>query len=155
MYQRHRLRWVRLAYAICGDLRCAEDAVGDAVARVWPRFRDGRIDDVVLYLRRAIVNEAMGQGRRRGMAERAHSRRLPGAWEPSVAELVEHQQLVMQSLAGLPAGQRAAIALRFLEDLSEAETAATLDVSVGTVKSRVHRALHALRGGLEEVGADG
>lgn len=155
LYERYRLRWVRLAYAVCGDRRLAEDAVGEAVARVWPRFRDGRVDDAVLYLRRAIVNEAMGQGRRRGVAARALARRPPSAPEAPVEEFVEHQQLIMQGLARLPAAQRAAIALRFLDDLSEVETAKTLDVSVGTVKSRVHRGLHALREGLEEVGADG
>jgi RNA polymerase sigma factor (sigma-70 family) len=155
VYRRDRTRLVRLAYTICGEQRQAEDAVAEAVARVWPRFRDGRIADAAVYLRRAVVNEAVSQGRRRTAGLRALARERPQGFIPAVDELVEHQQLVLQGLLRLPAAQRAAIALRFLEGLSEAETAATLDVSLGTVKSRVHRGLAALRQGLEEVGADG
>jgi RNA polymerase sigma factor (sigma-70 family) len=149
------VRWTRLAYAVAGDTRHAEDAVADAVARVWPRFRDGRVDDVGAYMRRAVVNEAISQSRRRGAGARALALRPPPDPEPRIEELVEQHQLVMRGLRTLPAGQRAAIALRYLEGLSELETAATLEISVGTVKSRVHRGLHALREGLEEVGADG
>jgi RNA polymerase sigma-70 factor (sigma-E family) len=155
VYRRDRVRWVRLAYAVSGDRRQAEDAVAEAVARVWPRFRDGRVDDVATYVRRAVVNEAISQGRRRSTGARALNRQPPPPPSPLIDESVEHHHLVLQGLLALPVGQRAAIVLRFLEDLTEAQTAATLDVSVGTVKSRVHRGLHALRQGLEEVAADG
>lgn len=155
MYERCRLGWVRLATVVSGDVARAEDAVADAVARVWPKYRDGRVHELEPYMRRAVVNESLGQGRRRGLADRALRRHGPPPCDMVTDEDVEHHQLLIQSLRRLSPDQRAAIALRYLVDLSEAETAATLDVTVGTVKSRVHRGLHALRGILEEVGTDG
>ena len=155
VYRRDRHRWVRIAYAVSGHRRNAEDAVAEAVARVWPRFRAGRVDDLSLYMRRAVVNEALSEGRRRGAAARASGRAQPVTPRAAVDEVVEDQWLVVDGLMRLPAGQRAVIALRFLDDLSEAATAATLDLSVGTVKSRAHRGLQALRALLEEVASDG
>lgn len=155
VYRRDGLRWVRLAYAVAGNQRHAEDAVAEAAARVWPRFRDGKIDDVASYMGRAVVNEALAHGRRHAVRERLFARRMSQPREPAVEEAVEHHQLVLGGLMRLPPNQRAAIALRFLEDLSEAETASALGVSPGTVKSRVHRGLQALREVLQEVSADG
>lgn len=155
MYRQHRDRWVRLAYAVAGHRRHAEDAVAEAVAQVWPRYRDGRVDDVARYVTRSVVNEAMAQGRRLGVGARALARRSPAPDGRAVDDAVEHHQLVVDGLFRLPPGQRAAIALRFLDDLSEAETASMLGVSVGTVKSRVHRGLRTLRALMEEVVAGG
>lgn len=155
MYRRNRHRWVRLAYAIGGHRCHCEDVVAEAVAKVWPHFLEGRVDDVTLYMRRAVINEAMGQGRRQDMRARILARRAAPPMQAAVEESVEHHQLLVDGLFRLPADQRAVIALRFLEDLSEAETASVLGVRVGTVKSRVHRGLQALRQVLEGVGVDG
>ena len=54
----------RFAYLICGDADRAEDLVADAYARVWPRWRAGRVDDLGAYLRRTIVNRSHHHWRR-------------------------------------------------------------------------------------------
>lgn len=154
VYRRHRLRWVRLAYAVAGHPRHAEEAVAEAVAHVWPRFRDGRVDDVASYMRRAVINEAVRQGQRHDRVD-ALARRSPRPQASAVDDTVEKHHLVMDGLARLPADQRATLALRYLEDLTEADTAALLGVRLGTVKSRLHRGLQVLRGVMEEVGVDG
>ena len=55
------------------------------------------------------------------------------------------RQDVVAALGRLPRGQRAVVVLRFYEDLTEAQTAAALGITVGTVKSQTARALKALR----------
>src|SRR5258708_38863821 len=55
---------LRLAYAVSGDRSAAEDIVAEAVVHVWVRWRRDDIDDLRAYLRRAVVNEAIGRGRR-------------------------------------------------------------------------------------------
>ena len=64
---------------------------------------------------------------------------------------VDDRDAVRTALLALPVGQRAVVALRFLEDRSEADTAALLGVSVGTVKSQAARGLDRLRAALTEV----
>lgn len=152
VYRAHRVRLVRVAFAMCGDRRVAEDAVADAVTRVWPRFRDGHIDDAGPYLRRAVANEMIGRFRRRGTEESALRRQGPAG---VVAGPDADAQVLWHALLRLPVSQRAVLVLRFLEDLSEADTAAALGISVGTVKSRASRGLEALRRHLEEVDVNG
>ena len=67
---------------------------------------------------------------------------------------VADRDLLLRALASLPARQRAVLVLRYLDDLSEAQTAAVLGCSVGTVKSQVHKALNHLRVHLENASAD-
>ena len=152
-YRLHGVRLVRVAFAMCGDRRAAEDAVADAVSRVWPRFRDGHVDDLGAYLRRAVVNAVIERFRRHGHEEAAYRR--VGAPEVSAAAPDADARVVWDAVQRLPMGQRAVVVLRYLEDMSEADTAAALGISVGTVKSRLSRGLDALRRGLEEVDVDG
>ena len=143
-------RCVGLAYVLCGDEETAEEVVADAFAACWPHFRAGKVDDVHAYLRRAVVNTVNSRLRRRRL-ERAHldglravgaaagSARIDasGAGEAAAADRSE----LWPALLALPMAQRSVLALRFLEDRSEAETAAILGVRPGTVKSRTARAL--------------
>ena len=62
--------------------------------------------------------------------------------------------MLWQALATLPPRQRAAVVLRYFDDLTEAQTADVLDCAVGTVKSQVHTALRTLRSHLEAAGLD-
>lgn len=136
----------RTAYLIVGDWHTAEDVTQLALARlyvVWARVRFETID---AYARRIVVNEALGWLRR-------HRREHPIAAVPDSAAAVaaESPLDLGRALALLPAQQRAIVALRFLDDLSVADTARTLDLAEGTVKSQTSRALTTLRNHLPDV----
>lgn len=145
-----RVGLLRFAYLVCGDHHRAEDAVAEALARTWPRWRGGGIEDPKAYIRRAIVNELRGRARRLGVRRRHDEQQRV---EPAVRR-VDHDTVerdaVHEALLRLPVRQRAAVVLRFHEDRSERETADLLGVSPGTVKTHVHRALEQLRVLLEE-----
>jgi RNA polymerase sigma-70 factor (sigma-E family) len=146
IYQAEVSRLVRLAFLVCGDPRMAEDAVSAAVARVLVRWRAGRIEEPTAYLRRAVLNELHGGHRRRWGEQRALGRnpaRL--AVEAGPDDRVVDRDVLWHALSELPISQRVVIVLRLYEDLSEAQTAALLGISAGTVKSRLARALQRLR----------
>ena len=151
LYQAERDGLFRLALLICGDRQRAEDAVADAFVRVLPWWRRGIVERPAHYLRRALVNELTSGFRRRTVARR-HADRQWGddRGERTVEVAVSDRDTLRRALSDLSAGQRAALALRFYEDMTEADVAAVLGVSVGTVKSRVARALDRLRLLLDE-----
>jgi RNA polymerase sigma-70 factor (sigma-E family) len=151
VFEQHHGRLVRLGYLLAGDPDRAEEAVAEAFAKVWPHWQRGRVTDERAYLTRALVNEVSSSGRRLVRAERF--RRVNRA---SAAEARGHDQSVadrsalVAALARLPHGQRAAVVLRFYDDLTEAATAEVLGLRVGTVKSQTSRALARLRVLLQE-----
>lgn len=137
--QLHRDRYgamVRLAVLLVDSQAIAEEVVQDCFVRLHPRF--DRIDDPVAYLRRAVVNGCRSVGRRQTM-ERARLR----VERPVAAELGADE--LLDALAGLPPRQRAALVLRFYEDLSGPQIAEVLGCRPGTVKSLIHRGLAQLR----------
>lgn len=144
-------RLVRLAYVCCGDATEAEDIVADAYAHTWPRLRRGRVEEPLTYLRRSVVNGAVSYRRHRFVVRREELRHRVAA-PPAIS--AEHglaeRDLLLTALRSLPAHQLQVVALRFLEDLSEEETATTLSIPVGTVKSRCARALRSLRAAIAE-----
>ena len=127
---------LRLAYVVSGNQSAAEDIVAEAVTRVWARWRKDDIDDLRAYLRRAVVNEVIGQGRRRRHRER-RAPLLPHSEARSTDDGVDDRHVLWGALLELPVEQRVVIALRYLTDLTEAQTAETLGIPLGTVKSRV------------------
>jgi RNA polymerase sigma-70 factor (sigma-E family) len=145
LYRAHAAEALRLGYLLTGDRTLAEDLVQDAFVRVLGRFHDLRNKDAFWwYLRRTIVNLARSTFRRRRV-ERAwlSSQRLDET-APARGDLGERDRL-RHALMKLRPEQRAAIVLRFYEDLSEADTAEALGVPLGTVKSTVSRGLERLR----------
>jgi RNA polymerase sigma-70 factor (sigma-E family) len=144
LYARHAPDAVRLAYLLTGDHGLAQDLVHEAFVRLFGRFRDLRDPDAFpAYLRSTVVNLTRSHFRRRRV-ERAYVERegrSPDAIEPEVGRRVE----MWQVLQALPLRQRAAIVLRYYEDLTEAQTADVLRCPVGTVKSLVSRGLERLR----------
>jgi RNA polymerase sigma-70 factor (sigma-E family) len=141
----HHDSLARLAYALCGNVAQAEDAVAEAYAKVWPRWRRGRVDNLFGYLRRTVVNEVYGKHRRRKLERREAERppeRLPdGQFEAQV----DNRDILWDGLARLSPLLRVVVVLRIVEDLSEEQTALMLDIPTGTVKSRLSRGLAILR----------
>lgn len=103
------------------------------------------MSDPAAYLRKAVVHEATDRFRRLGRERRWRERRSgEGRGGRSFEDQVADRTDLATALARLPAGQRAVLVLRYWADLSEAETAEALAISLGTVKSRASRALVAL-----------
>lgn len=148
---------LRSAYLIVWDLADAEDLVQEClfkVARRWPRVR--KMDHPGAYARTVLVHLALdeGKGRSRRRSELATS--VPGMFDDRedhdavrVIGRVEANADLMDALSQLPPRQRAALVLRYFEDLNEAEVATVMGCSVGTVKSTTSRALDRLREAIE------
>jgi RNA polymerase sigma factor (sigma-70 family) len=111
----------------------------------WPRIR--KADDVTVYVHRILINVYRTARRRRRVMEvltaAVPERRSAAA--SAASESLYARDEVVQALALLTPKQRAVIVLRYLEDLTEAQTAAVLGCGVGTVKSQTSRALAKLR----------
>jgi RNA polymerase sigma-70 factor (sigma-E family) len=145
LYAAHAPDATRLAYLLTGDRALAEDLVHEAFVRLFGRFRDLRNPDAFgAYLRTTVVNLARSHFRRRRV-EREYMDRT--GREPDVERDVdlEGREAMWRALQGLRPRQRAAIVLRYYEDLTEVQTAEVLGCAVGTVKSLVSRGIDQLR----------
>jgi len=149
LYLAHAPDGIRMAFLLTGDRALAEDLVQEAFARLIGRLRHLREPNAFgAYLRRTIVNLATSHFRHR-QVERVYVERLAAA-PPTVANPNDELDETMHRiLLGLPPRQRAAIVLRFYEDLSDVQTAEILRCSNGTVRSLVSRAMKTLRDELE------
>lgn len=135
----------RTAYVVVGDHQLAQDLLQEALVKAyvaWPRLRDPTRAEA--YVRRTIVTTAISWRRRRSFDERPVDS-IPEARKPDETDRLATQDQLWTEVRRLPPRQRAALVLRYYEDLSEAETAALLGCSVGTVKSQVSAALGKLR----------
>ena len=141
---------LRFAYVVTGSQHAAEDAVQDALARACERWaRVGRTSDPDSYVRRMIVNAHISRWRRT-RRESPVEAVLAADPQPDHADRLGTDDAVWAVCRELPPRQRAAVVLRFYEDLEYAEIAGLLDCSEATVRSHVHRALAALRARLTE-----
>lgn len=141
----HTTALSRVAFLLTGDHHLAEDLLQVALSQVasrWPEVRDG---NPAAYVRRCLVNEFISWRRRRRYHERPVEALADGADPVDLASSVVRKLVVGRALAQLTPRQRAVLVLRFYEDLSEAETAAIMGCSVGTVKSQTNHALARLR----------
>ena len=142
---------IRLAFLLTGDRALAEDLVQDAFARLIGRLRHLRDPNAFgAYLRRTIVNLATSHFRHRRV-ERAYLERVAAAPSAVPNANDDLDETMHRVLLGLPQRQRAAIVLRFYEDLSDVQTAEVLRCSSGTVRSLVSRGMKTLREALEGV----
>jgi RNA polymerase sigma-70 factor (sigma-E family) len=153
LFREEYARLVGLARVLIDTRAEAEELVQEAFARTFAAW--ARIDDhaaALAYLRTTVVNLARG-----GLRRRATVRRTP--LEPkgtapaadAAAAATEAQREVLAAVRALPVRQREVVVLRYLLELSTADTAATLDISPGSVKTHLHRALAALETTLEGV----
>jgi RNA polymerase sigma-70 factor (sigma-E family) len=147
-----RGRWpamVRLAYGLTGDQGHAEDVAQAAFARAYASWsRVARTGDPDAYVRKIVINENLSRFRKRRVAEDLVGA-VPEAPAAADADPLADSETLLRALRRLGARQRAVIVLRYWMDMSEAETAAALNCSVGTVKSQASRALATLRGSAE------
>jgi len=132
---------LRTAYLIVWDLHEAEDLVQEAfvkVARRWPKVSG--MDHPAAYARRVLVNLALRESSKRSRRRAELSEPRPSDPSAPAMPLGNHDEL-HAALVALPPRQRAVLVLRYFLDLPEAEVAAALQCSLGTVKSTASRGL--------------
>jgi RNA polymerase sigma-70 factor (sigma-E family) len=134
----------RFGYALTGDWALAEDLLQAALARAYPRWSRITRDDPEAYVRKIMLNTWSSWWRRRWRGE-VPSGQLPEAAGPDSYAAVDSKQVLRAALTALPPRQRAVVVLRYHQDLSEAQVAELLGISVGTVKSQAAKALATLR----------
>jgi RNA polymerase sigma-70 factor (sigma-E family) len=136
---------LRSAWLLTGDWHAAEDLVQSALAKAWPKWESiARRDAPELYVRRVMVNTHSTWWRRKWRGELPASQ-VPDDLGSDDYSAADTRAEVRAALAALPPRQRAAVVLRYFDDLTEAETAEVLRCSVGTVKSQTSKALAKLR----------
>lgn len=136
LFGEHRVRLTRLAAAVTFDRSLAEEVVQDAFLGLQRHI--GVVDNPVGYLQRSVVNLAVNVLRRRKIAT---------GYVPPIAGIASTPEIdeAWGAVVRLPPRQRAVVALRYWQDMSEAEIAEVLEWPRGTVKSTLHRALRSLR----------
>ncbi|HCT80853.1 MAG TPA: SigE family RNA polymerase sigma factor [Micromonosporaceae bacterium] len=141
---------MRTAFLLTGSMHSAEDLVQTVLLKAYRGWET--IDEPFPYLRRAMVNQHISLWRRIG------SRELitgfpPERTTPDVSAAFAQRAELLDALARLPKRMRAVLVLRYWEDLSEADTAAILGCSTGSVKAQASRGLARLRGILQSEAA--
>lgn len=134
----------RYAYLLAGERGLAEDLVQEALVKTyvaWRRIRDP--GNAEAYARRVITTTAITWWRRKSWHAERPNDDLPEQLAPY--EDTTSRVWLWRELRQLPPKQRAALVLRYYEDLTEPQTAEILNCSVGTVKSQVSAALKKLR----------
>jgi len=148
LFRTQRLSMVRLALLLVDDLSSAEDVVQDAFANLHRRWHALTSDDAaVSYLRTSVVNGARSALRKRQTVRnylRTVDEPPPGAPADAPVLVADEQRVVLEAIRQLPDRQREVIVLRYWGDLAEAEIAATLGISVGSVKSSASRGRDAI-----------
>src|SRR5690348_8405860 len=134
---------LRSAYMLTANRADAEDLLQTSLAKTylaWDSIRDR--ESIDSFVRRIMVNTRTSWWRRRRHAVEIATDEMPESSDhrDAGADVVLHDVL-WTALARLPARQRAVVVLRYYEDLSEAETAQIMGITVGTVKSTTARAL--------------
>jgi RNA polymerase sigma-70 factor (sigma-E family) len=143
---------LRYAMVVSADATVAEDLVQSVLERAYPRWdRIAAMDRPDAYLRRMVVNEFISLRRRIGRVFVVE--RVPERPVADPADQGADRQALITELRRLPARQRAAVALRYWADLSDAQIAEELGCKETTVRGYIWRGLRALRLTVDETGA--
>lgn len=142
---------LRTAFLITGDRQLAEDLLQTVLTRLylrWDRLEAVRgREAMAAYARAALARQAISWWRRAWRGEQPHAV-LPEAATAAGTESfarIDDRAVLLTALRQLPVRQRTAVVLRYVDDLSEADTAQAMGCSVGAVKSHTSRALARLR----------
>jgi RNA polymerase sigma-70 factor (sigma-E family) len=154
LHRDHYRSLVRLASLLLGDVESSEEVVQDAFVKMHTRLGGVRDPEKApAYLRSVVLNGARSLLRKRKVRERHAERRSLELVNPSAENgaigSAEHSRM-LAALGELPERQREALVLRYYLDLSEADIAAAMGVSAGSVKTHIHRGLASLTQRLEE-----
>lgn len=141
----HQDQLRRTAFLLCGDRHLAEDLLQEALVKLAMSWES--VHHPSAYVRRIIYRDGVSMWRRRRREVTVDA--LPEVGGGS-ADRADTQILVREVLQTLPRRQRATLVLRYFEDLTEAQTAEIMGISVGTVKSLAHQAKRRLREALGE-----
>jgi RNA polymerase sigma-70 factor (sigma-E family) len=145
LWHRHHASLTRLAASMSGDVALAEEIVQDAFAtllRRWRVMRDPH--DAYAYLQRVVINSTRAAWRRNKRMADTTALLARNLWEGGGAADADIHLDLIAALGRLPHRKRACVVLRYYADLSEPETAAILNISVGTVKSQTAKGLRQL-----------
>ena len=150
LFRKHAEGLVRLAYCLLGDREAAEDAVQDAFVslyRNWSSLRDHGSSHA--YLRAAVINRCRsGQGQAiRARRTRQHLTSVDWSAPSSESRMIAHDDArrLAAAVQQLSTRQREVVVCRYYLELTESETAAILDIGLGSVKRHAHRGLARLQ----------
>ena len=151
-FRRHRPLIERTALALTGDPHTAEEVLQDTFLRAYRHRRTLRLDvSPVPWLYRVALNLCYSRLGRRKLPQEPIGEATAATLRdhaPEPAEIAEREELrrsIRRGIAALPEKHQLVIVLYYLNGLSLQETADTLGIRLGTAKSRIHYALHALR----------
>ncbi|MET8278529.1 SigE family RNA polymerase sigma factor [Micromonospora sp. NPDC005174] len=133
----------KLAYVTCGDWHTAEDAVANALVKLYPRWR--KLDRPDLYVKTMVYRAAIDETRRPWRRERPVGDAMPDVAVRDSTGATDERLRLRVALDAVPARQRAAVVLRHYLGLSLEDTAGFLDCTVGAAKSQASRGLAKLR----------
>jgi RNA polymerase sigma-70 factor (sigma-E family) len=151
IYTTHYRSLVRLAVLLVGDVATAEEIVQDSFITMhatWRRLRD--TEKALAYLRQCVVNRSRSVLRHREIMDKTAPSRAPDlpAAEQDALTLLE-RSAVISALRTLPPPQREVLVLRYYADLSDAQIASAMGISISAVKGHTARAVSSLRAVLD------
>jgi RNA polymerase sigma-70 factor (sigma-E family) len=140
-----RRRLLRYAVVLTNDPELAQDVVQEVLLRAGQRWHKiARLDEPHAYVRRMLTNEVVSWRRKWGRVEARPDSDLDRAiHDPTGA--VDRRETILRELSRLPARQRAAIVLRYFEDLSDEQIGEVFGCRTATVRIHIHRAIKTLR----------
>ncbi len=141
LYRQHASAVFRFAWGLCGDQSAAEDVVSETYLRLLLKAPKIETKTALAYLL-AVARNTYLMGRRKSGREVALPEQILAPDSDLAGRIDDRARLetIIASLAGLPEGERAALLLRVDHDLSYAEIASALNISISAAKVRVHRA---------------
>jgi RNA polymerase sigma-70 factor (sigma-E family) len=147
---------LRTAYLLTGNASAAEELVQDTLVRLYPKWtRVEEADVPVAYVRRALANGFVNHQRRAARREYPYEAVPERFDDRNAVDQLDDRDEIWAGLRTLPDRQRAALVLRFFEDLTDEESAAALGCRVGTVRSLISRGLGTLRTQMADRPAEG